>query len=146
LLTGNNVPYSGTRISGFGVDTIYSLEDFHFYLVQQVMLLSYILNASKNIYPTPNVSITFIAPLETSYEISLLRRRFSHPTLLTGDYIVSIFLRTQSTSRMQGLIWGWIMMVVVFADWYLQIMITFVYASSFLRNMKTLLMSVNLYS
>jgi hypothetical protein len=43
------------------------------------MLLSYILKASKNIYPTPNVSITFIDPLETSYEISLFEKMLQSP-------------------------------------------------------------------
>jgi hypothetical protein len=38
------------------------------------------------------------------------------------------------------------MMVVVFADRYLQIVITFIHPSSFWRNTKTLLLSTNLYS
>jgi len=55
------------------------LEDFHFCLVLQVLLLSYIFKGSKNIYSTPNVSVTVIDPLETSYEISLFGKTLQSP-------------------------------------------------------------------
>ena len=55
------------------------LEDFHSCLVLEVMLLSYILNESKYVYLAPNVSSTFIDPLEASYVISLSEKTLPLP-------------------------------------------------------------------
>jgi len=56
------------------VDIINPPGGFSFLPSSTGYVLSYILNASKNVYPAPKVSATFIGPLETSYEISLFAK------------------------------------------------------------------------
>jgi hypothetical protein len=113
---GNNVPYSAASISVFGLyDTPHILlEDYHFSLVLQTMLLSFILNGPKKLYRPPNVAVTFIDLLETSYvslEYSTLlriimlninQRKCQYTaTVYVYIYIVINFIRLHVSTRIE---------------------------------------------
>jgi len=122
------------------------LEDFHFSLVLQVMFLSYILTGSKNVYPAPNISVIFIDPLETSYAISLFYKTLNLPHAPTWRSLGINFSTDSKYQSKTGLCLRVSYDGSGICRQVSQIMITFIQASSFWRNTKTLLLSANLYS